>query len=304
MGLRRFLILITIAIVILLIIVVWFFPSDRDFRTDNPFWNGTKDIGSSYPAAPIESLSELPASPQGSTLILIPYLNFTSAELEALNGFVAKGGSLILADDYGYGNQILEYLGLKARFSGQTLLDPLVNYKNKWFPKIFNLKPSPFTSNTDSLVLNYATCLIGVNTDDTLALSSLFSFLDLNDNQVWDKPESTGPLPVISHHNLGSGQIILIADPSIFINSMESMEGNRNFIQNIVTATTSSLLIDQSHLPSTELHQTKNILTHIRDTLATPLGTIGLLVLALTITLSPIWHKRTTNPTLKGDESD
>jgi len=143
----------------MLIIAVWFFPSNEDFRVENPFWNGTRDISASYPAQPLESLSDLPPSPQGTTLILIPYLNCTPAELEQLNRFVSQGGRLVLADDYGYGNQILEYLGLRARFAGETLLDPLVNYKNKQFPKIIHLEPSLLTSNTGSLVFNHATCL-------------------------------------------------------------------------------------------------------------------------------------------------
>ena len=292
MELRRFLMILTIALVIILAIIVWFFPSNEDFRVENPFWNGTKDINASYPASPLASLSGLPSSPQGSTLILIPYLDFTPAELEELNSFVTLGGTLVLADDYGFGNQVLEYLGLRARFSGQVLLDPLFSYKNKWFPRISHLTSGSVTSNTESLILNHATCLSDVEADDVLALSSSFSFLDLNDNQVRDEDEPTGPLPVISRHSLGSGQLILISDPSIFINSMETIESNYDFIQNLAAITTSRLLIDQSHLPPSNLHQTKNLLAYTRSFLVTPAGTLGLVIVALTITLMPIWHRR------------
>ena len=292
MELRRFLVILTIALVIILGIVVWFFPSNEDFRTENPFWNGTRDISSIIPASPLASLSDLPSSPQGATLILIPYLNFIPTELDKLNNFVTQGGTLVLADDYGFGNQILEYLGLKARFSGQTLLDPLFSYKNKWLPRIYHLTENSVTINTESLILNHATCLIDVETKDVLAQSSSFSFLDLNGNEEWDENEPTGPLPVISRHSLGSGQIILISDPSIFINSMETMGSNYNFIQNIADITTSRLLIDQSHLPPSNLHQTKNLLAYIRGWLITPVGTLSLVILALTITLMPIWQRR------------
>lgn len=292
MELRRFLMILTIALVFILVIVVWFFPSNEDFRAENPFWNGTRDISSIIPASPLTSLFELPSSPQGATLILIPYLDFTPAELEELNSFVTQGGTLVLADDYGFGNQILEYLGLKSRFSGQVLLDPLFSYKNKWFPRISHLTSSSITSNTESLVFNHATVLTDVETKNVLAQSSSFSFLDLNGNEEWDEDEPAGPLPVISYHNLGSGQIILISDPSIFINSMVAIESNYNFVQNIADITTSRLLIDQSHLPPSNLHQTKNLLAYIRGWLITPVGTLSLVILALTITLMPIWQKR------------
>ncbi len=290
MKLHRFLAILTIVLVIILIGVVWFFPSNEDFRTENPFWNGTKDINSAIGALPLESLSDLPTASEGVTLLLIPYLSFTSAELNQLNQFITQGGVLVLADDYGYGNQILEYLELKARFSGQVLLDPLFNYKSKWFPRISHLAPDSTTTNIDSLVLNHATCLVDVDTDEVIALSSPFSFLDLNGNEAWDTGELTGPLPVISQYNLADGQIILISDPSIFINSMGTIESNYGFIQNI--AGTSKFFIDQSHLPPSTLHQSKNLLAFIRSYLTTPLGTLILVILVLTMTLIPIWHKR------------
>jgi len=290
--LRRFLVILTIALLIILTGVVWFFPSNDDFQTENPFWNGTRDIISITSASPLESLSDLPPLPYGSTLILIPYLNFTPTELGELHSFVTQGGTLVLADDYGYGNQVLEYLGLKARFSGQVLLDPFSSYKNKWLPRISHIIPSAITGNTESLVLNHATCLTDVETNDVLALSSSFSFLDLNGNESRDEGEPSGPLPVISRHNLGSGQVILVSDPSMFINSMETIEDNCTFIQNIAAITTSQLLIDQSHLPLSNLHHTKNLLAYIRGRLITPVGTLGLVIVALTLTLMPIWHRR------------
>ena len=291
MELRRFLVIITIAVIILLMITVWFFPSNEDFRVENPFWNGIRDISANYPVLPLESLSDLPSSPQGRTLILIPYLKYTTVELEQINSFVNRGGRLVLADDYGHGNQILEYLGLRTRFSRETLLDPLLNYKNKQFPKITHLEPSPLTSDIESLVFNHATSLANVATVNTIALSSPFSFLDLNGNGMWEDGEPTGPLPVITCHNLGNGQIILVADPSLFINSMETTEGNGSFIQNIA-ATTSSLYIDQSHLPLSELHQTKSLLAQVHGWLATPPATAGLVTLALIFATRPIWHKK------------
>ena len=295
MNLRKFLLILTIALVMILAITVWFSPSNEDFRTENPSWNGVKDISAICPTSPVKSLDDLPPSPQGTTLILIPYLNFTLDELEALNNFVTLGGTLILADDYGHGNQILAYLGLKARFSGQPLLDPSSNYRNQWFPRIPHLKPSPLTSNIERLVFNHATCLTGVETGDVVALSSSFSFLDLNGNQLWDETEPAGPLPVISQHNLGDGQVVLITDPSLFINSMQTMESNEDLLENIATLTPSELLIDQSHLPPSNLHQTKGLLASIRDSLSTPAGTLLLVILALTVTLMPLWHERRRN---------
>ncbi len=297
MTLHRFLVILTIALVITLSIVVWFFPSDDDFRADNPFWNGTKDTVADNAVLPLEAFSELPVPPDGSALILVPYIKLTPTELDQLNSFISQGGILVLADDYGFGNQILEYLGLEVRFSGQPVLDPLFSLNNKWLPRVFHLAVDPITGNANSLVLNHATCLIDAPADNTLALSSSFSFLDINDNETWDEKEPTGPLPIIAHQTLVEGQIILISDPSIFINSMEVIEDNFNFIKSITGITTSRLLLDQSHLTPSYLHQTKNLLAHIRSFLTTPVGTLALVGLIIITTLVPIWYR-------KGEENE
>jgi len=292
MELRRFLAIVAITMVFILAVAVWFLPPSDDFGIDNPFWNGTEHTRSIVPFSAVSSLFDLPSAPGESTLILIPYVKFTPPELNEVSRFVNRGGTLVLADDYGFGNQVLEYLGLKARFSGQNLLDPLMNYKNQWFPRIYHVAPSPITSNSDNLIFNHATALLNVDTDAALAWSSSTSFLDLNGNERWDNGEPTGPLPVISQHNLGSGKIILVADPSILINSMENKGKNDNFLQNIASTAKSGLLIDLSHLPTSNLRQTKSLLATIRDFLTTPLATLGLVAVALTITLIPIWYKK------------
>ncbi len=75
---------------------------------------------------------------------------------------------------------------------------------------------------------------------------------------------------------------------------METIENNYDLVQNIAAITTAELLIDQSHLPPSNLHQTKNLLAGIRGSLITPVGTLGLVVVTLTITLIPIWYKKKT----------
>lgn len=292
MELRRFLTLFTIALVIMLAVAMWFFPSNDDFRVDNPFWNGLTDVSASCPAASLESLSHLPSLPGDSTLIVIPYTDFTAAELEELERFVERGGTLVLADDYGFGNKVLDYVGLEARFSEGVLLDQMFYYKNERFPRIFHVASSSVTGNIESLVFNHATCLDNVRSGDALALSSSFSFIDLNDNKEWDDGEPSGPLPVIAGFDLGEGQVILVSDPSLFINSMESMDGNSAFIENIANLTPAGVYIDQSHLPLSSLQQTKGRLATVRDSLASSVGAVVLVIVLLAITLLPIWWRR------------
>jgi hypothetical protein len=290
-GLKKLLVILAAGMVLLIVLAAWFLPLDEDFRVENPLWNGFKNLSTCYPVHPVESFVDLPLSPKETTLILIPYLNPTSVELEQLNSYIKEGGRLILADDYGHGNQILEYLGLEVHFSGEVLLDPLLNYKTEYFPKIIHFESDPLTINIESLVLNHATCLVNTEDDSIIALSSSFSFLDTNENGTYEDDELSGPLPVIYREMFGDGQVVLVADPSLFINSMNAIDENEGFIQNIADTTT-SLYIDQSHLPTSDLHRTKILLAQGRDYLASPLTTAGLVALVVVITLKPVWYRR------------
>lgn len=131
---RKFLPLLMLLIILGLSVTVWFYPPTGDFRVDNPFWNGLSSFCDKAKVASLDSLGDLPSAGKGTALLVVPYERFTEVELAQVRSYVSSGGTLVLSDDYGYGNQVLGGLGLKIRFNGQPLLDPLFDYRNKWLP--------------------------------------------------------------------------------------------------------------------------------------------------------------------------
>jgi hypothetical protein len=299
-GVRSFLISVTALLIALLVLGIWFYPANSDFRADNPLWNGARTITADYDIRPLAALSGLPALPSGASLIVIPYIDFTPGELDELGRFVRQGGRLILADDYGYGNRVLEYLGTGARFTGDVLLDPLLNYRSRQLPKISSLEADALTANVSTLVFNHATCLAGGSGEEVLAFSSSFSFLDLNGDGTHEDNETAGPLPVISRQRLGDGQLLLISDPSIFINSMAGLADNAALIHNLA-AGSEALYLDQSHLDQSELYRSKSWLHGARYLAATPAGTGGLVIIVLVAALAPVWRRRQIQKDISGD---
>lgn len=284
-------VVIAIIVAIILTVVIWSLPSTGDFQPNNPSWNGFNNTSSILPVSPLQTLKELPALADETTLLLIPYLDFTGSELEELSDFINRGGTLILADDFGFGNHALDYLGLKARFAGHPLVDPVYYYRNPSFPRIIDIKPGPITGDVEVLTLNHATSLLNIEEDDIAAMSSLFSFLDANGDGKKDELESAGPLPVISQHSLGHGKIILISDPSIFINSMNDIGNNDAFLGNLSALAAPTMVIDQSHLPQSKLDKSRVVVASIRQFLATPISIVGLIIAVMTVTSIPIWLK-------------
>ena len=294
MGQRRFLLILTSVIVVLLAVVIWFYPSSEDFRDENPFWNGLKTFTTHFDASPISSLDSLPSTPEGTTLVVIPQLKLTEPEMESLGNYLSSGGTLVILDDFGYGNDILNYLGLDIRFTQDPLLDPLFNYKNEWFPRITDFAPIPVTENVQSIVLNHATSLSNVPEADIIAQSSKFSYSDSNGNSTPDDEDLKGPLPVAAALDVDKGYLVLIADPSILINSMEEKDDNQIFIENIlkIKDPNPEILVDQSHVLEANLDEAKLSLATIRSALSSPLGISIIVVVTLILTLNPLWRKK------------
>jgi hypothetical protein len=288
--LHRFLAWFCLVLVIATGAAIWFVPPIEDFQPDNPFWNGSRRLSDVASIKLIDAYSQLPASPQGATLIVIPYRQFDPGDLEALNRFVADGGVLVLADDFGWGNQVLEYLGLEARFSGQALIDPLFYYKSRWFPRADASRDDPFTAGMEHFNLNYATVLVGVPTDNVLATSSSFSFLDTNANGSADKGETVGRQVVMSRQTLGQGQVVLLSDPSVFISSMMTGD-NLKLAENIAATSETGVYFDQSHLVTSNLRQAKDWLRTLREFAFKPPVAVALVVVILAITFVPVLRK-------------
>lgn len=292
--------LLILVIILGLSTVVWFYPATGDFRADNPFWNGISNLNDKANITPIETFTNLPSSGKQTSLILVPYEGFTNTELDQLQNYLSSGGTIIILDDYGFGNQVLSNIGSELRFSGQTLLDPLFNYRNQQLPKITDFANLTATANITSIVLNHATTIENAPSIEIVASSSSFSFQDSNNNSEYDTNEPKGPLPVAAIQQINQGYIIAIADPSILINSM-NLDDNSFFIENIINiqGTPNQIFIDQKHLPTSPLDAAKADLSFVYGLVASPLGTLTLIIVVLAISLKPIWKKQTNEKNIK-----
>ncbi len=292
MKTSKLLLSLTLVILVSMAALIWFFPVNGDFRVDNPFWNGLSSLESDTDLSPLNSFDSLPVEPEHTALLLVPYEPFSQVELEQLKAYVSNGGTLVVLDDYGYGNEVLKAVGLNVTFTGETLLDPLFNYRNKFLPKITDFtNNSAITANVSSIMFNHASCLN--NTDDVtvLAFSSRFSFLDTNDNGAWDSYEPTGPLPVAAYCKLSQGDVVVVTDPSFLINGMLELDDNLRFIDNIVGLhDADQVFVDQLHLPRTALDDAKSGLGVVYGVVASPLGTLTLIAVVLVISLKPMWR--------------
>jgi hypothetical protein len=269
----------TVVVVVLIVSLfcVWFLPSVQDFMTNNITWNGVKDFSRVSGAKGIDSTSQLADSPEKTALVLIPYIKPDGAELAGVKRFLDSGGTLILMDDYGYGNDVLNYLGLSVRFSGKSLLDPLFCYRNQWLPRVTGIAPDIKATGVNVLVLNHATALTGVDPAKQIAWSSDASFLDINNDGKWEEGEPEGPLTVAARFRSGQGTITVVSDPSIMINSMVGRDDNYRFMQYLTLdykGDKLNVIVDQAQLPEASLDTSKTSLINVRNILGNPYALI------------------------------
>ena len=270
-------------IIIISMVCLWASPSVQDFMTANSLWNGIQDISEEFDAPSIDSLKELPDSPQGKTLISIPSLQYGEESLAEVQEFVTLGGRLLLLDDYGQGNSVLDYLGLEARFNGVPLLDPLFCYRNQQMPKVTDFSPEIEREGIELVVLNHAASLTGVAKSDVIAWSSATSFLDFDEDDKWSPAEEKGPFPVAAKYQLGRGAVILISDPSIIINSMVRRDDNHSFVNYLIGLESGpgDLLIDRQHLGKDPREVSRLGLANVRAVLSRPYFLLGLVAIIL-----------------------
>lgn len=274
-----------VLVLVISLLCIWFYPSIQDFMASNTMWNGIKSFCEELDCDNVDSLDDLPVLPEKTALIAIPYLQPSDQELSQMKQFVDDGGTLLLMDDYGYGNSVLAYLGLGVRFTNQPLLDPLICYKNQWMPRITGFTPEVKESGVNIVMLNHATTLTNLEESQVIAWSSSSSFLDIDEDGSWSQDEPKGPFPIAARFRFSKGMVAIASDPSIMINSMVGRDDNYRFIKYLTShnGEQKDILMDRSHLTKSPLDVSKTRLVSTQEVSSSPYVVLGLVALVFVV---------------------
>lgn len=243
-------------------------------------------VSNGYEVHPlISSLSVINSIPSNQVLCIIgPTHFFSIIEISALLDFFMNGGSLLLVDDFGSANNILDGLAVYSdtwpkrtvnlmvvsdiRFSHGLLLDASINENGLPLLPVINSfnDGGRIFSPGHHVVMNYASSIEGASGYE-LAASSTNSWIVAGDvyshvinagdpNYIAynaTRGDQPGPLPVMLEMQVMNGTLIMLSDPSIFINNMIDRGTNRRFAVELFTylanqANANSIIIDHNHL--------------------------------------------------------
>jgi hypothetical protein len=238
---------------ILLVIILLAFhlsSTNLEYSRYNPSWNGTsaffgylEDNGGYTEVRNIRDI--LPYN--DSVLFIIGVEDgFSSDEIRNYRRYAEQGNTIVIADDKGGSNVLLEGIGSTIRVIPGNLTSIERIYDDRTsvlaFPTATN---TPF-SDTGQLLLNKPGYTEG---GVPLFKTSILSWIDSNGNERPDPEEELGRYPVLTSEKIGNGTVYVFSDPSVFINGMwqgGQWPGNTALIGDFA-GSGSPVLIDQVH---------------------------------------------------------
>lgn len=237
-----------------------------DFSVYNTGWNGASTVGRSLHGAgafnplfvrPADDLVIQPASLEAyapdphvdSILILGPRASFTEGERALLEGFVREGGLLVVADDFGTGNEALEAAGAQTRIRPQKALD-FAFAKRPEFTVAIDFEDHALTDRVEHALLNHPATLEPGPLARVLANTTEAAWIDVNDDGERGAGEPGGPFAWLAIEPVGDGQVVVLSDPSVLINGMRPFAQNAFVADNLVSLLRErggAVVIDESH---------------------------------------------------------
>jgi len=263
-------------------------PTGRDSSVRNMGWNGLSRAADALHAAPLHSFADAASLPESGTLIVIPRLRPSEADLEVMDGFTSSGGTLVILDDFAFGNDVLSHLGVDIRFNGGTLMDPLYCHRNAAIPRV-ELTAAGLATGEGSIVLDHATWLDGAVGEQVWAWSSYFSYGDTNGDGGRDSGEPVGPLPVAATAPHGRGRVVVVADSSMLLNGVVGLGDNVRALEPLLQG---EVRIDQVHLPEAGMDRGQGVLDSVRATFGADAGALALALLASCLAVGYAWYNR------------
>lgn len=232
--------------------------SSASFGSYNPDWDGSRSLrllaqseAETTLARSTAAYQERPAN-RTTAIILSPQTEYSPSDISNLESFLNEGGTIVIAGDFGeQANRLLSGIGVKSRIDGRLVRDEQVYFRSPALPVANNIS-QPLNEHVSSLTLNHGTVIDPGQNASVLARTSGYSYLDVNGNGELDETETLSSHPVVVSESVGNGSVMVVSDPSIFINTMLDREGNTAFATYLVTQS-DHILLDYSHSTSPPL---------------------------------------------------
>ena len=223
-------IILVVAAVILAGIVILSYcgSTDAELSRYNSGWNGTSSFYDQLERAGHTAISyTTPArSDEPQTIILVePSLLPDETSDDTQQTFVRDGGRLIVIGKNESANAILNAAGSTIRIHESDLSSIDMEYNDPRMVIAYPARNHTLLENVESIALNQPSRLTG---GETLLETSVVSWIDTDGNGRADSSETFGKESVMAHEYLGNGEVIVLSDSGILLNSMDVAVSERD----------------------------------------------------------------------------
>ncbi len=247
-SIRPLALLFAVIIAVFVLVTIIYVPTSTSYSIYNNGWNGLSRIIEKR-GIPLQDYSVLKENPSNKTLLMVLQKNLTRDDGEELLDFVKNGGRLIImVEDDDFLSGFLENI----RIVNTSVLDPLLYYKSPLLPVAFTV----IDGYNLTIVLNVPVYIEYSSDLSAFLNTSQYSFADVNGNSTFDSFEKRGPFAVGVYKSVGLGEIFVVADNDVFINSMLDLYNNSVLLDTLCG--NRSLYVDLRHLELSPIDNLKN----------------------------------------------
>ncbi|KAF1078611.1 DUF4350 domain-containing protein [Methanogenium sp. MK-MG] len=221
-------ILVVAALILAGIVILSYLSStDAELSRYNGGWNGTSafyDQLDRTGSTAITSYAILRSAPP-ETLIMVEPHALPEEETDSIRQFVRDGGTLIVIAKNESANSILEAMGSSIRIHESILSSIDREYADPRMVIAYRAQDHRLLKGVESIALNQPSTLTG---GEILLQTSVISWIDRNNNGRADGMETFGKETVMAREFLESGEIIILSDSGVLINSMDTTVSERD----------------------------------------------------------------------------
>ncbi|GAB7016559.1 DUF4350 domain-containing protein [Methanogenium cariaci] len=224
-------ILVVAALILAGIVILGYLSStDAELSRYNNGWNGTATFYDQLErtgSTPVASSATLRSAPPNTHIMVEPH-HLPEEEKDTLRQFVRNGGTLILIAKNESANSIPEAVGSSIRIHESILSSIDREYADPRMVIAYRAQDHRVLKGVESIALNQPATLTG---GEVLLQTSIISWIDRNNNGRADGMETFGKESVMAREVLESGEIIILSDSGVLINSMDSTVSERDNTQ-------------------------------------------------------------------------
>lgn len=195
----------------------------RDYGVNSQEWNGLSYLFETAAEAhvdlvPLEEVDWDTVRPDDVLLLLYPT---RPPDVDNVLRFLADGGRVVLADDFGAGAPLLAAVGLRredAPADHHNFRNDLVSFPVFFAPR--DAAPHFLFFNTSQIIANHPTAVVA---DDPTRVHTIVPY------------EGASGAALVAEASVGRGRLVAVADASLFINDMlRNVHGDKQLVANVL----------------------------------------------------------------------